>query len=119
MGAEKVLAMLKRGHKTFWGSFNTGALSFSHTERWMQKVSTLKKKRGGGGGENLFPVLKGGGKKFRTFHCPIWRPSSPNDRSLIINNHFLEDQGLPEEVLEYKKNTCCTCTEGHFVTSVN
>ena len=24
-GAEKVLAMLKGGHKKFWGSFNTGA----------------------------------------------------------------------------------------------
>ena len=24
-GAEKVLAMLKRGHNKFWGSFNVGA----------------------------------------------------------------------------------------------
>ena len=54
--------MLKGGHNTFWGSFNTGALSFSHTERWMQKVSTLKKKRGGGRGRKYLPCLEGRGQ---------------------------------------------------------
>ena len=30
--AEKVLAILKGGHKKFWGSFYAVALSFSHIE---------------------------------------------------------------------------------------
>ena len=40
-GTGKVLAMLKRGHKKFWGSFYTIASSFSHIEGGAQNVSTL------------------------------------------------------------------------------
>ena len=43
-GAEKVLAILKAGgggHKKFWGSFYTVALSFSHIAAGALKVSTL------------------------------------------------------------------------------
>ena len=32
MGVQKVLAMLKGGHKQFWGSFYAVARSFSHIE---------------------------------------------------------------------------------------
>ena len=46
---EKVLAMLKGGHNKFWGSFDTLARSFSHTE-WV----------GRGGGAKRFHPLKGG-----------------------------------------------------------
>ena len=48
-----VLAMMKGwGRKTFWGSFNTGACSFSHTER--------------GGGAPIFstPLKNGSAKSF-------------------------------------------------------
>ena len=40
-GAENVLAMLKGGHKEFWGSFYVEALSFSHIVGGARKVSTL------------------------------------------------------------------------------
>ena len=39
--AEKVLAMLKGGHRKFWGCFYAIALSFSHNEEGEQKASTL------------------------------------------------------------------------------
>ena len=52
-GAEKVLAIL-----TFWGSFNMGALSFSHSEGGRKKFPLFKR---GGGQKKLYPVLRGGG----------------------------------------------------------
>ena len=64
-GAQKVLAMLKKGggHKKFWASFNEVAWSFSHIKGGTQKVSALLKGRR----EEFYPVLRGGGgKKFRT-----------------------------------------------------
>ena len=39
-GGRRVLAMLKGGHKQFLGSFSTGDLSFSHTVKGAQNVST-------------------------------------------------------------------------------
>ena len=39
--AEKVLAMLKGGHKKFEGSFYAVASSFSHIVGWARKVPTL------------------------------------------------------------------------------
>ena len=68
-GVEKFLAILKGGHKKFWGSFYAVAWSFSHIE--------------GGGGCKRFPLFKSGGaksftcverggrKKFRTRDFPI------------------------------------------------
>ena len=39
---EKVVAMMKGGHKKFWGSFYAVARSFSHIEGGgVQKVSTV------------------------------------------------------------------------------
>ena len=40
-GGGKSLAMLKGGHKKFWGSFYAVASSFSHTDEEAQEVSTL------------------------------------------------------------------------------
>ena len=50
-GAEKVLAMLKGGggHKRYWGSFNMGARSFSHTGRGGCNIFLTFKVCGGGG----------------------------------------------------------------------
>ena len=47
---EEILAMLKGGHRKFWGSFNMGALSFNSTRAGAQKVCILKKSGDGGGG---------------------------------------------------------------------
>ena len=53
--ADKVLAMLKvEGHNKFWGSFNTGAWSFSHTD-W-------------GDAKSFHPVKSGNAESF-TLSC--------------------------------------------------
>ena len=65
--AEKVLAMLKRGHTKFWGSFNTGAWGFGHSDgarrktfspikRGRVKSFTLSWGRGGGQKDLGFPA---------------------------------------------------------------
>ena len=65
------------GHKTCWGSFNMGALSFSHAEQLkggcerFPAVKSVCVGERGGGHKKLYPDLRGGGgKKFSTcdFH---------------------------------------------------
>ena len=58
-----VLAVLKWGQKQFWGSFNTGALSFSQTEGGCKMFPAFKEWGGGGGGVRIpfDPVLRQGG----------------------------------------------------------
>ena len=51
MGAEKVLAMLKRA-QSFCGSLNAGHLNFSHDE-----VGGGAKTFRGGGAQKVFPCL--------------------------------------------------------------
>ena len=67
---KKLKLCWRGGHNTFWGSFNMGASSFSHSDVW-------------GGGAKRFPPFKrraarsftlscgGGGGKFRTRDVPI------------------------------------------------
>ena len=54
------------GHKTFWGSFNNGALSFSHIEvgGGCKRFSPLKKR---GGAWKVLPCLEGGAGMQRSF----------------------------------------------------
>ena len=54
-GAEKVLVMLKGGHKTFWGCFYAVALIFSHIEGGGRKKFQLFKS--GGGTQKVLPCL--------------------------------------------------------------
>ena len=57
LAAAKVLAILKGrggGHNTYWGSFNTGAWSFSYT--------------GAGGDTKVFYPVKRGGRRYTKFY---------------------------------------------------
>ena len=78
-GMEKVVAMLKEGHKKFCVS-----LKFSHIEvGGAQKVFTLSKKGGGGGSKKSFPLfLVGGGgghkKSFGSTIAPFCSPPPHN-----------------------------------------
>ena len=58
--AEKVLAMLKGGHKKFWGSFYAVALSFSHIVGGGREKFPLFKR---GGARKVLPCLEGGAQK--------------------------------------------------------
>ena len=59
-GVDKVLAILKGGHKKFWGSFYAVARSFSHIVGGHIKFPLFKR---GGGREKFYPVLRGGSQK--------------------------------------------------------
>ena len=73
-GAEKVLVMLKGGHKKFWGRFYPVAWCFSHIV---------------GGARKVLPCLEGGGgaKSFGPAIFPFCSPPLPviNDQSLTTN----------------------------------
>ena len=58
-GAEKVLAMLKGGHKQFWDSFYVEGCSFSHIEGRRKKFPLFER---GGGAQKVLPCLEGGRK---------------------------------------------------------
>ena len=64
-----VLAMLKGGHKKFWGSFYAVAWSFSHIEGGGGKKCPIFKR--GGGDAKSFTVLRDGRKKLRPRDFPI------------------------------------------------
>ena len=73
-GAEKVLAMLKGGHKKFLGSFYVVASRFSHIVGGGTKsFHSLK-----GGAPKVLPCLEGGGaKSFGPAIFPFCSPPSP------------------------------------------
>ena len=65
---EKVLAMLKGGHKKFRGSFYAVAQSYSHIVGGREKFALFIR----GACKKFYRVLRGGGaQKFWTRHLPI------------------------------------------------
>ena len=87
MGAEKVLAMLKRA-QSFCGSLNAGHLNFSHDE-----VGGGAKTFRGGGHKKFFPVSRGGPKSFGPANFPFSIPPLPviNDWSLTVRLKYYHD----------------------------
>ena len=74
--AEKVLAILKGGHKKFWGSFYTVAWSFSHMVGGREKFPLFRRV----GREKFYPVLRGGGtKSFGPAIFPIFVTPPPRN----------------------------------------
>ena len=63
-GAEKVLAMLKGGHKTFWGSFYAVLAILKGGAKGFHSLK-------GGGAQKVLPCLEGGSKKFQTHNFSI------------------------------------------------
>ena len=62
-GAEELLAMLKGGHKKFWGSFYPVVRSFSHIEGGRKMFPLFKK-----GPQKVLPCLDGGAQKVSDTH---------------------------------------------------
>ena len=98
--------MLKGGHKKFWGSFNTGAWSFSHSDGGAKSSNPIR----GGGVQQVLPCLEGGAQKvsdpiFSHFVAPL---PVINDQSLII---YMHNAWLVPGRRGW--NYAC-CTSGHY-----
>ena len=113
---EKVVAMLNggMGYNKFWGSFNTGALSFSHTEGGRKKLPPFTRQ----GSTKRFTQSWGWGPWTwkQKSNLTVRHLNSPTIHSLTIfwcNHSF-------SSIFVFTSSTIqMTTPTGHFLTLIN